>query len=281
MFEISDAMLQDYDEGRLSPEQRAQVEAALALDPDVRWRLDAIIATRLDGPLADELRAVFGGLQPTPAHQANFVMNYGKAPTVSAPLVSKPIGRGPDLLARLRDFLFPAGSVFGPAMAYAGMLAVGVVSGWIMHGASDNGAADVAINPPSTAIATGGIVADAGLTAALGSQLSGPLPAGAHSGQIVPTSTFRSKQGAVCRQYAMAGNSETDRYGGVACRDASGSWIVKAHAALAPPSEKTDVHVRAATGPGHSAVEAQVDELIGSDLLTHEEEKKLISRGWK
>ncbi|MGC1470546.1 MAG: hypothetical protein WA793_14315 [Sphingorhabdus sp.] len=105
------------------------------------------------------------------------------------------------------------------------------------------------------------------------------LPSGqtinlASGNPIGPVLTFRARDGRYCREFAG------DRVGGgIACRS-EGEWMVEATSARGADTGNSN-QIRTAAGSDPAALNAALDRLGASDPLNGENEKGLISSGWK
>ena len=183
---IDDLTLMAYVDGELDPADRDRVKAAIAVDPDLRARAEAL-----------------GGVR-TAARDA-------------FPIAVDPLDAA--LAARIRAGT-PRGGWFAPGSLFSDRLrrpalwaglavagfAAGIGVGWLAPGATPGG---LVLQP-------GGRIADGALTRVLDSRQAAEGPDS--SGRRV-TLTFRTDNGDWCRTFA----AEADGVAGLACRE-DGHW---------------------------------------------------------
>jgi hypothetical protein len=183
---IDDLTLMAFVDGELAPAERARVESALAADPHLRARAEALRGTRTAArdafPIAvDPLDAVLAAR-----------IRAGAAPGRRFVFV-------PPFAARLRR---PA---LWTGLAMAGF-AAGIGVGWLAPGPTSGG---LVLQP-------GGRIADGALTRVLDTRRAAD---GADAdGRRVPL-TFRAVDGQWCRTFA----ADADGVAGLACRE-DGHW---------------------------------------------------------
>lgn len=210
-----------YADGELPPEERAQVERALAADGALReklaaqQRLRANLSHAFDGvlsePAPDRLREI---LEPTPACEA-------------APAPAEVIG-----LAERRTAKWSAREWGALAASFAAGLAVA-------FGA-------LSANTPMIVATDGGLAARGPLATALETQLAADNDAG----PVRIGLTFRDPDGDYCRTFDLTRNDTS----GLACR-ADGGWSVELTAAHAGGG---DVRMAGAAPAVLSAVEGRI-----------------------
>jgi hypothetical protein len=279
MNEISDETLMAFADGRLDETQRSHVQRDLADSAALRERLAAFSATKADS----DLWRVFDQpmREPVPQYLVDLVM----APTALAGVgqaaqVVKP--KRPSIVDRIRDFLLAQSAAWSPALAYSVAVGAGLSLGWVLHAAQG-------MKAPIAVVDAGqhdGLMADGSLRSILETAPSGPF-GGKASGQVaarqvMPTLTFRSRDGVYCRQYEMTQPGQTATFNGVACRTAAGQWVVQTHVPSSGTAAVIDGKIQPASGqPGSSPVESTVTQLIEGDAFGVDEERQLIAKGWR
>lgn len=248
-------MLLQYADGLLDPAHHAKVKHALAANPDLRARLEALEAT---APDADMWRVFDAPMnEPVPQHLVDLVM-HGPGKSVEPSASQSPAT--PGIVARLRGFLFPSGGFGAPALAFSALITVGVAAAALLYA---NRAAEV---DPQTA-------------AVLETRPSGPFDGRVAAGAIVPTGTFESTDGSICRRYAVAAKGADLAYAAVACRQpSSGKWIARVRGPVAPDQS---TGVVPSSGPDTAAFDAAMKRLMADDLMMPADEKRLMERSWK
>ena len=260
MSEISDTMLLEYADGHvpLDQAQRDMIERALAASPVLRARLEALEATRPDSSLWRVFDQPMS--EPVPQHLVELVMS---GPRQGADSQSPAPALVPSLGERLRNFLFPAGGFGAPSMAFAALVAVGVTAGVLLYANRD-------------------VSVDAQVATALETLPSGLFDARATDGAIVPTASFESKDGSICRRYAVAAKGADPAYAATACRQpTSGRWIIQARGPVTPSEAARPGTVVPSSGPDAAAFDAVLKRLMAADLMGPADEKRAMARGWK
>lgn len=283
MAHVPDDMLMAFVDGELSDEQRIWLESVLAAEPAVRRRLEPFAVTRAALPIIFDQPM----REPVPARLLDVVNNAGLQPARSArPAMApparayrlEPVADEKSFFEKLAEFVMPAGPRFGPAMAYAAVLAVGIGAGWF---------AGTNLSPGSNTdqfviYERGGLTASGKLQEALNSSKAGHVlnVAGADVAfpSIKPTLTFRSMSGGYCRQYEIAG-SETQRFAGYACRADDSTWRIAFHTeTLGGGTAQISFNEQPKlTVP---PLEAAIDRTIEGESLTPGEEAQAITNGW-
>jgi len=185
---ISEEMLGAYVDGELTTAERAQVEAAIAADPQVSQRIESQRAVR------NRLLAGFGGTMEEAVPQ-RLLDTLNAAPAVTDLEQAR--------AARKAGSIRWAGAEWG---AIAASLLVAVVLGYFL------------LRSPAPGLLVkreGQLLAQNALAETLSNQLAGD-PA---SGTVRVGISFRDKQGAYCRTFTLP-----DRVG-LACRE-NGQWRV-------------------------------------------------------
>lgn len=261
MAELTDETLMAYADGELDPPARADVEVALAQDPEARRRLEMFMAT--GAPLADLFSKPMR--EPVPAHLLAIIAEH------------EPVRRRRPLSALL-DWGVGRALFGGPRWAGAIawglpvlLLAAGI--GWHWLGTEDHLQQLVTLEH-------GQIFAQGPLNATLETAPSGSdvsLGSGAAAFTMQAVLTFKNRRQDFCRQYAV--RTPDSAYAGIACRGSDGRWRLDLHIAVAPHSPNRDRIVPA--GKAHETVEAAVSKLIEGDALDQNDEKALIRNGWR
>lgn len=96
---------------------------------------------------------------------------------------------------------------------------------------------------------------------------------------VRPLLSFRSVEGAYCREYLLRSGDSAQR--GVACRDgqSAGGWTVQVTVAQSLPGGVSDY--RPANSYDVDAIADYVAEHAAGDVLSLEEEAAAMSRGWQ
>ena len=276
MSDLSDETLMAFADDRLDEIQRGRVEEELARSVPLRRRLAAFAMTRPDA----ELWRVFDEpmREPVPRHLVELLMSSG-VPLGAGQGSQIRKRQGLSAVDKIKAFLLPGPAIWSPALAYSAAVAIGLSLGWVLHAANGTDATTIVADGGSY----DGLRADTGMrsvlerTASGSSGTQGLAPAAAW--QVVPTLTFRSRDGAYCRQYEMNQAGHGVAFAGVACRTAAGQWVVQAHVPAAKTAGVNDDKFRPATGA--SPVDATVARLIEGDPYGKDEERQLIGKGWR
>ena len=277
MRELTDETLMAFADGHLDDGQRSLVLQALDRDPGSRERLAAFVATVPDA----EIWRVFD--QPmreaVPRHLVELVMagsssSFGGRQAIAPGMVRTAIDTA-------RNILWPDHGGWSPGLGYAAALAVGLSLGWVLH----PGQGPTVASELAEAGGPDGMRAELGLRASLESTASGAVHGVAlrsnSSWRVTPTNSFRSRDGAFCRQYEMSQPQSDAAFAGVACRTRAGQWVVQTHAASTKTVAGADNNVRPADGKKmKSPVEVAVSAMIDGDPLGPDEERQLMTKGW-
>jgi hypothetical protein len=244
-MKFSDEMLMAYADGELDLVSRAEIEAAMAIDPEVRRAVDRHRA------LAAKVKSAYQGVldEPLPAQLASLT-----AAPVAAPVVQLSAERA----ARHARRAAPARWRMPQWAAMAASVALGLMVGmFVLRGPG----------APFEETAAG-LVARGELDAALTQQLAGSLGTGGPQVGI----TFRDRGGAYCRTFQLRHEAPL---AGLACR-AGDQWRVQVlAAAAAQPGELQP----AAAMP--MAVLQAVDAAIDGEALDAEAEAAARDSGWQ
>ncbi|HEY7753615.1 MAG TPA: hypothetical protein VH856_07355 [Steroidobacteraceae bacterium] len=244
-MKFSDEMLMAYADGELDLVTRAEIEGAMAADPEVRRAVERHRA------LAARVKSAYQGVmdEPVPARLASLAGGPVAAPV--ADLVAERSRRAARRAA-------PAAWAFPQWAAMAASLALGIMVGvFVMRGP----AAPFEETPA-------GIVARGELDAALTQQLAGSLGTGGPQVGI----SFRDRGGAYCRTFHVQHEAPL---AGLACRSGS-EWQVQV---LAAARAREGGLQPAAAMP--MAVLQAVDAAIDGEPLDAEAEAKARDSGWQ
>lgn len=240
----SDETLMVFADGELDPQQRAELERALAADAALRQRLAAIQAQR------ERVAAAFAPVlaEPVPERLAALLSSP------PAPVVVKL-----DAVRAARD---PARRMSSWA-AWGGM-AASVLLGVLIGLQFGRSAAD-----PAVALHEGQLVAGGRLAQALSSQLASDTPDG--GAPVAVQLSFVDQGGSYCRTFSTAALS------GLACRQA-GQWAVQTLVSAEPVPDGV---VRQATTALPPAVLEAVDQRIAGAALDAAHERQARDSGWR
>lgn len=244
-MKFSDEMLMAYADGELDLVTRAEIEAGMAADPEVRRAVERHRA------LAVKVKAAYQGVldEPVPASLASLA-----AAPVAAPVVSL----GAERAARFARKASSFGWGYPQWAALAASLALGIMVGVLVMRGPD---------APFTGT-SGGLMARGELETALTQQLAGSMGTGAPQVGF----TFRDRSGAYCRTFHLQREAPL---AGLACR-AGEEWRVQV---LAAATERTDGLRPAAAMP--MAVLQAVDAAIDGEPLDAQAEKAARDAGWQ
>ena len=252
-----------YADGELDPAYRAEIEAAIRMDPEAGRRLETFLATGT--PIADYFVPLLE--KPVPEHLVRLVKDGARQKRAGGTVL---------------PFSKPAKSsgLFGgswQAMVAASLIMVIAATAsvlYLLQAGGDSTEMDVARE--------GKIFAQGPLKMALETTPSGTEVAlegdtSAMAAKMILT--FRNRKQSYCRQYEVSG--QTNGYSGVACRGKDGEWQVEIHiAASAKPQHDIGERIAPAGGTA-SDVEAAVNNVIDGDALGGDEERALIERNWQ
>jgi anti-sigma factor RsiW len=287
MVHVPDEKLMAFVDGELASEEREWLETLLAADIGLRRRLEPFLVTRATLPIIFDQPM----REPIPARLINAISNSGaqSAPAFAAERVipahvnvaarqdySRSVEADPGFFERVMSVIMPAGPSFGPALAYAAVLAVGLGAGWYTKSVTSPGGADDFVIYQSE-----GLVASGKLQEALNTAQSGQIVTA--SGEpaslpaIQPVLTFRGLDGQLCRKFQIVA-SEAKRFTGYACRQDGGAWQVKVHSeSLGGTSE---VGLSDMAKPSLPPLDGAIDQTIGAQALAPDEEVQLMQNGW-
>ncbi len=273
---LSDEILMAYADGELDSEQRSEVEAAMALDPDIARRVEEHRAMRkqfsstYDRVLLETVpdRLVAAARQTSSRSPTETVSELKKAGATVTDLRRVRAARKAEAaeaaaaVRRSQPPRPPWGWFEWGAMAVS--LAIGAVFAYL-----------IIQSPPNERFVTerGQLVARADLDLALSHQLaSDPIPASAVRIGV----SFRSKSGNHCRTFLV---KEAQPVGGLACR-AGGEWqiqvLANAERSAAPDGGYQQIGAEMPT-----AVLAAAQNLIAGEPFNAEAEIAARERGWE
>lgn len=268
MTDFPDEMLMAYADNELSPRDRALLEARLAVDADLKARLEPFAAT------GTSLSAFFDQpfREPVPSRLIEAISSIPLSKASSAPRAQGQ-RQGAGWLEAIGSLIFPRAPQFASAFGLAALLTVGGVAGWMLG--RESGAEK---SPALVALHNGELVASGALLVALEATPSRPIAAVAPGAGVSPVQSFHSRDGSFCREY-RAGGQDGQTFAGVACRQSGGAWRIAAHVEAPQAAPKGDGYNTAA-GPGAETLNAVVDGLIQGDVLGLEDEAAVIARKW-
>jgi hypothetical protein len=245
MTDLAPEILMAYVDDTLEPEQRREVEAALATDPDAR----EIVAQlrRSSELLGESLDDILD--QPVPQR-----------------LVDAARGRSSKVVT-LRPRTAPLRNMNWPGLAAAAsiLLVVGIAAGRLWVSEPPHGTTMAAMLP---------------LQQALEHQESGVAWTDPDSGMtITPILTFRAADGRPCREFER--QQRDGEVFGVACRDNQGRWVaqIELQRSLLPDNVPNDQYLPASGGT--DPISDVLDELDAGPALSISEEMQFLESGWQ
>jgi hypothetical protein len=248
---VSEEMIMAYADGELDAAGQAEVEAAMARDPEIAGRIEA--HHKLRASIAGAFGAVLA--DPVPDRLVEAVKGKAAAPQDNIVELAK-FRAKPDAPARRPA---PRWAQFG---AIAATLVVGVMVGRVWLAAP---AAPLAVDPG------GQLAAQGALAKALNNQLASAGPGKA----VVIGVSFRSNAGQYCRTFQV---NQGAGLAGVACRDAQ-AWAVRM--AMASPVQAPTTGYRTAASETPAPVLDAVQSLISGDPLDAKGEAAAKAAGWR
>jgi hypothetical protein len=241
-----DEVLMAYADGELDAQTRAEVEAAIASDPEIasriaqhealRRRVHSAFSKVLEEPLPARLLRVTRG-EPAAAPNSNVV----------------PLRRHPK-----RRLAWPQWS------AVAASLIIGLVAGRL---------ASVRFDTGPIVMRGGRVLASGALAGALSNQLAANQP---NATTVRIGVSFRSRSGEFCRTFTLRQGAAL---GGVACRAADG-WQIGVLAGTQEPGGGSASYRQAASAMP-PAVVAAVADLIAGEPLDAQAEAAARARQWQ
>jgi hypothetical protein len=245
---FSDEMLMAYADGELDLVARAEIEAAMAVDPEIARSVERHRALR------GRVQAAYQGVldEPVPAQLANFV-----AAPVTAPVIDLAARRAaeqstPPAISGKKRWELPQWSALAAAVALG--LFVGA---FLLRG------------PEAPYVES-----DAGLVARgeLAYALTGQLASDAGAGEVRVGISFRERGGAYCRTFRLQRDAPL---AGLACRTDE-EWRLQVLAAAAPEEGE----VRGAAAMPMAVLQA-VDAVIDGEPLDARAEAEARDAGWQ
>lgn len=267
-FRTDDELLSAYLDGELSAEREAALERRLEADPALALRLERM--SQADSAVRDAYAPVAD--EPLPQAVLDMIAAHAAEPTAAEQGDARS-GTVVDLGTRRRARAHGPGAFPWPlALAASVTLAIGGVLGYLV--APQGGAPEAGL-----LASIGGVAPGSGLHDALEAAPSGTARAIASGLSATPVLSFESRDGAYCRELAIAGAGGSAA--ALACRRDDG-WQVEALSFLSGPSQndgRPGGEFRPAARAS-SAIDAAVDERIVGDPLDAAAEAALIERGW-
>lgn len=250
---LSDEILMAYVDGELDDASRAEVEAALAANPDVARRVARQKALR------EELRAAFDGVldEPVPERLLSAARTAPAAPPAASVTDLSSVRNEKHERAQ-RRWSLPQWS------AMAASLVLGVFVGQAMLR-----------SPASSPIVArdGRLIAQDVLAESLSNQLASDQPAAA---PVQLGLSFRSKSGEYCRTFVLR---EGEGLAGLACRDGETWQIEVVTPSALPASASSDYRMAGAALP--LAVLQVVEGRITGEPLDASGEAAARKSGWR
>lgn len=249
---IPDETLMAYVDGELDAVARAQVEAALAADPQLADRLARQQA------LVAQLRAAFDGVlaEPLPPRLLATIRTSGNTAAADHPRVVDYQTRSS--ATPTRHWSWPQWG------ALAASLIVGVLAGYVLPRHA----------PAGLVAKDGQLIARGTLANALSEQLASAPP-----GEAAPLRvglSFRARSGGYCRTFTLAGGDEQPPFAGLACKDGP-DWRIRV---LAQAKTVGSADYRMAASALPEAVLRAVDDSIAGSPLDATEERATRDGGW-
>jgi len=259
---VSDELLMAYADGELEPPQRAEVEAAIAADPELARRVEKHRALRkrfntaFDGVLMETVpERLVAAVLASPATQGS---SEGAAAAPQIADFTRTRAANDDEPATRRRWTWVEWS------AMAASLVIGAVAAHVAWRSPEAG-------PVGTQ--GGQLVAQADLATALSDQLASEQAPGA---PVQIGVSFKSKTGEYCRTFVL---DDRAPLGGLACRQGD-SWQVQVLASAAP-TIAGDGGYRPAGAAMPPAVLNAVNQAIDGEPLDARGEAAARSDGWR
>lgn len=260
MVHVPDELIMAYADGQVSAEEKAWLDGILAVDPNVRARLEPFLATGhgqlpvfdalLSAPVPDRLIDTVRGIKP-------------------APQAAKPAAKATTSGRGLIERLFPNGFGLTPALGYAATLLVGVGLGSVLLTSEP-------ADQPLLRADRDGFVASGRLQVALDTIASGDRTQ-VREGDVRPVVTVRGADGRICRQYEIVSRNKGPQ--GLACRESDGGWRI-----TVLTGGETGATARNASQGDNPVLEGMVGQALkslpGHSELSAAEELYLIEKGW-
>jgi len=244
---VSEATLMRFIDGDLPPREHAFVAGLIAAHPEETRSVHAYRFTR------HQLPAAFEAALHVPPELINRCL-AGSPPNARRAL--RPRARG----SRWNMPTLPLAACIALLLAGA--------AGWLLRDAMRSEVAGLLGVPPAS------------LSYALEATLTGEI---AHLGagvMLKPMSTFPSADGRWCRYYVLLSDGDHKRGSGLACRAADGNWRIDVQS-VSRSVQHQDRSMAAPAGVEDDPVASYRDEIIGGNVLTKENEERLIKlEGW-
>ena len=213
--------------------------------------------------------------EAVPQHLVSLIRNYERKEQPQQAVASvRPVHREAQtsFLQRVADLLLPSP---GAMAAAAGALVVGIAIGTVMN--SDAFAPAPAASPQLV----GWHAPDSALGTLLQGSASGAWVAVAQndpSATFKGVLSFRTKDGAYCRQYSIR-RAGVDAVQGVACRNPTRGWRDVIRVAV-KAGASGGIKAAAESAAPHQ-IDSTVDSMIAGDYLGPKQEEQLIGQGWR
>lgn len=263
MVKLTNEILMAYADGELDPADRAEVDIAIRMDPEIGRRLEIFLAT--GAPIAGFFEPLLD--EPVPEHLVRLVRDdagHGQRNRTVVPFPG----------------VMKSGNSYGGsrlALVAASLVTIIAAATSVLYLNQAGGdSTELAVAREGKIFAQGPLKTVLE-TAPSGTKVALEGDASAMTARMILT--FRNRNQSFCRQYEVGGPS--DGYSGVACRDLDGEWQVEMHIATSPgPQPDTGERIAPAGGTA-SDVEAAVSNVIDGDALGRDEEQALIARNWQ
>lgn len=275
MDEVPDEMLMAFADGDLPEAEKRNLEARLAVDADLRRRMEPYVASRT------ALKAMFDApMQTAPPRRLVEAVRNAPTPDRAARKAADtlPSLRLGEVLRALGALILPSGPLIGATAGLAAVLSVGAIGGWLAGRVVTPHAASTS---EIVALVDGNLMAEGALAAALERGPSGAafVPAVAGDATVTPKLSFRTEDKRLCRQYVVT-LPGGQRSAGFACRTGHGDWQVAHHEAIGGTKEGSGSYSVAGDGETTPALEGAVDKMIAGNVLSAEEEAQLVASRW-
>lgn len=261
----SDETLMSFADGVATPDERARVERAMAEDPAVRDRVDAmrrsavLLAEAFDRPMRET----------PPQHLVDMIL-------------SAPAGAANEDGTQRRSRVAGVRWGINPALALAASIAVLVAVGAGFLAGNWTRPAT-----PSSAVALGAVPPGNSLASLLENQPSGstaPVVAGNDDRRFTVLASFRDRQKRACREFELLAAPSAGAHplvAAVACRGAEGGWSVEGAVRLAETAQSGQPGYEPSGAGEQDALEGLLNALGASPVLSAREEIDLIAKGWR
>lgn len=279
MIRPTDESLMAYVDGMLEAEQQAAVEEYLASDADAARLVEAfkksrtLAAAAFDQPMRE----------PPPERLVAAIMGAGATAAsqpISAGVVELRHGKLHLRKGKLRERTWRRGA----ELALAASLAIVAGLGGFLTGRI------YAPSPTSTILALGRVPSGHVMTKLLDTKTTGSgvhlnMPTESRTGDLSAqvVATFRDRSGRICREIeiALAGSTSIPQMVGIACRDDDGDWVVEGAVRVLAAGPAAASGYKPSGANGSDALESVLQALGAGTALTADEERQLMSRGWK